>query len=92
VIDRPTVERVAHLARLGLDPDEIVAIQTQLSRILDYVDVIAGAEGGSEHDDAPHPPLRLRPDDVTPSLSRADALANARETEAGFVRVPAVLD
>lgn len=92
MIDRLTVERVAHLARLGLDPDEITALQAQLSRILEYVDVIAGAEEGPPGTDASHSPLRLRLDVVTPSLARAAALANARETEAGFVRVPAVLD
>jgi aspartyl-tRNA(Asn)/glutamyl-tRNA(Gln) amidotransferase subunit C len=83
---------VAHLARLGLDPDEITALQAQLSRILEFVEVIARAEDGVSSTAALASPLRLRRDVVTPSLSRADALANARETEAGFIRVPAVLD
>ncbi len=93
MIDRATVEHVARLARLGLSPDEIVLFGEQLSRILAYVEQIGDA-APDEHAPAHPSPARsaLRPDVVTASLDRDVALANAPEVEAGFVRVPAVLE
>jgi aspartyl-tRNA(Asn)/glutamyl-tRNA(Gln) amidotransferase subunit C len=91
MIDRATVQHVARLARLGLTDAEIEIFGPQLSRILAFVEHIGHATpdiAATPND----PPLRLRPDEVRPSLDRDLALANAAVIEAGFVRVPPVLD
>jgi aspartyl-tRNA(Asn)/glutamyl-tRNA(Gln) amidotransferase subunit C len=39
-IDKETIHWVAELARISLSPDEEREMQTQLARILDYMDVL----------------------------------------------------
>ncbi len=40
-IDKKTIEWIAGLARLRLDPDEEKQMETQLGKILDYMDILA---------------------------------------------------
>jgi aspartyl-tRNA(Asn)/glutamyl-tRNA(Gln) amidotransferase subunit C len=85
---------VASLARLEMTDAELVAMTDQLSAILDYVDQLKQV---STDDIEPlaHP-LDLhnvfRPDELSPCLSVAEALANAPAKADGFFEVPAVLD
>ena len=87
------VRHVAALAGLALTEREIERFAGELSRIVDYADVI------SEADLSGVPPFvrasagtnRLRPDAVGETLSRDDALLNAPESQDGFFRVPAFL-
>ena len=39
-IDKKTIEWIAELARLRLDPDEEKQMETQLGKILDYMDIL----------------------------------------------------
>lgn len=78
-LDREDVEKVAHLARLQLSPDEVRQFQKQLSAVLDYVDQL------NELDLEEVPPTShavaqqnvFRDDEVEPSLTREDVLYNA---------------
>ena len=40
-IDKKTIEWIAELARLRLDPDEEKKMEIQLGKILDYMDILA---------------------------------------------------
>ncbi len=40
-IDKKTIGQIAELARLRLDPDEEKQMETQLGKILDYMDILA---------------------------------------------------
>jgi aspartyl-tRNA(Asn)/glutamyl-tRNA(Gln) amidotransferase subunit C len=92
-ISREEVEHIASLARLELTESEIEQLESDLSRILEYVGQL------SELDTSAVPPTAhvvvqedvLRDDVPRPSLPTADILANAPHAEEGFFRVHAVL-
>ena len=87
------VEHVASLARLGLTDEEKERLRDQLSSILGHIDVL------NRLDTEQIPPTAqvndltnvMRGDEVRPSLSREDALANTPRQRDGFIEVRAVL-
>jgi aspartyl-tRNA(Asn)/glutamyl-tRNA(Gln) amidotransferase subunit C len=94
VIDPATVDHVARLARLALSDDERARFAGELARILEYC---ARLDQLSIRDVPPTShvvPVSnvLRDDVVTPSLDRDDVLAPAPACEAGFFKVPRVLE
>ena len=92
-LSRADVEHVAHLARLGLTHDELTRLEGQLNHILDQYAVLATLPTDAIPPTAQVIELQniLRPDVVTPSLSQADALANAPERQGEYVVVPAIM-
>jgi len=88
------IERVAHLARIALTEEEMAAYSDQLVHILEHAErVQALPTDGVQPTSHPLPMVNaFRPDAVTPSLSRDDALAGAPDTEDGYFRVPKILD
>ena len=95
---RAELERVAALAHLELREEEMELFATQLGDILEY------AQQLQQIDTTGVPPtasvlMRLvnesgdRDDEMTPSMDRQDALANAPDAarEAGLFKVPRVL-
>lgn len=92
-----TDEQVAHvamLARLGLDDAERARLRDQLSSILEYIDQLAELDLATIPPTAQVIPLEpvLRDDEVAPSLTVEQALANAPRRENGFIKVKAVLE
>lgn len=93
-ITRAEVAHLARLARLALAEDELDHYAEQLDVILQSVARVSEVAA----DDIPptsHPlPLVnvFRPDDVTPGLTQAEALAAAPAVEDGRFRVPRILD
>lgn len=93
-IDRATVDHVARLARLDLSEEERAKIVPELGKILEYAARIQALD----LDDVPPTshaiPLRnaTRPDEVKPSLSPAEALANAPDAEDGRFAVPRIVE
>jgi aspartyl-tRNA(Asn)/glutamyl-tRNA(Gln) amidotransferase subunit C len=89
------VEAIAALARLALEDWELDLFARQLGDILEYANQV------QRIDTTGVPPTASvvtrhaadRPDNVTPSLERVAALANApdREPGAGLFRVPRVI-
>ena len=87
------VKHVAMLVRLGISEAEAIEFSKQFRSIIDYFQLLnevdtaevsfAGNAGGES---------RLREDEVRPSMSREEFLANAPRREGGFVRVPRVMD
>ena len=92
-IDVGMVKHVAMLVRLGISEAEAIEFSKQFTSIIEYFRLLnevdtaqvsfAGSAGGES---------RLRADEVQPSMSREEFLANAPLREGGFVRVPRVLD
>ncbi|NME35894.1 MULTISPECIES: Asp-tRNA(Asn)/Glu-tRNA(Gln) amidotransferase subunit GatC [Fusobacterium] len=92
-LTREEVLKVAKLAKLEFNNDEIEKYQTELNEILNYIDML------NELDTENIKPLsqvnndtnNLREDEVKPSLSVKDALKNAPEEIDGTVVVPKVV-
>ncbi len=94
-----TTEQVAHiaeLAKLKLSAEEMDQMARQLSEILDYAARLNALDTSAIPPTASVIPNQnvMRPDVVTPSLTREQVLANAPDTDAEreFIRVRAILD
>ena len=92
-ITRDEVLRVAILARLKMDEEELVAMTKQLDALLGYFDLLkeVDTEGVTP---TTHPFAKvnaLRNDEPLGSLPVATALANAPAATAEFFVVPRVL-
>jgi aspartyl-tRNA(Asn)/glutamyl-tRNA(Gln) amidotransferase subunit C len=88
------VEHIAVLARLRLTAAEKARYREQLSAILDYMAMLKRLDTSAIEPTASVLPLRsvLRADEVTPSLTPEELLANAPAAEAQMFRVPPVLE
>jgi len=92
------VEHIAELAKLGLTPQEARMFQEQLSEILEYAQMLeqVNTEGvpptaqGLDSGEVERP--GMREDRVVPSLTQAQALANAPAQQDGQFRVHPILD
>jgi len=88
------IEHVARLARLELTPEEKDRLREQLAVILEH----AAKVGEVATADVPPTAYAisrsnvLRPDELTPSLSKQDVLANAPEVEDDRFKVPRVVE
>ncbi len=93
-ISREQVEHVAHLARLGLDDDEIDRLQQQLSQILGHMQALDAVDTSAIPPTAQVIPLHsvMRDDAVRPSLPTDEVLRNAPRREGNFFKVPPVLE
>mgnify|MGYP001343380894 CR=1 FL=1 len=93
-LSRDDVAHVAMLARIQLSDEELDRLAGQLDQIVEWV----GHVNEVAADDVPamsHPlPLTnvTRPDEVRPSLSAEQALANAPEAQEQRFAVPRILD
>ena len=93
-ISRDQVEHVARLARLGLSEEETTRLEQQLSQILETMRTIDRVDTSTIPPTAQVIPLEpvLRDDEVRPSLTVEQVLANAPRSENGFIKVRAVLE
>ncbi len=87
------VRRIAGLAQLELDEQELPRYAQQLGAILGFMERLSqvDTEGVDADPGSPVPEDHLRPDTSLPGLQRKDALENAPETEDGHFGVPRVL-
>jgi aspartyl-tRNA(Asn)/glutamyl-tRNA(Gln) amidotransferase subunit C len=92
-LTRKEVEEIAMLARLHLEPDEIQRMQGDLGTILDHFTTLAtvDTEGVPPMTHAVPMDLRLRVDEIAPSLATADALKGAPARDGEFFVVPAMI-
>jgi aspartyl-tRNA(Asn)/glutamyl-tRNA(Gln) amidotransferase subunit C len=93
-ISREDVEHIAYLARLGLDEDEKVRLQQQLSNILDTMRVLDRLDTQQIPPTAQVIPVRgvMRDDVVRPSWPTEQVLQNAPAREGDAILVPAVFE
>ncbi|MEX0606108.1 MAG: Asp-tRNA(Asn)/Glu-tRNA(Gln) amidotransferase subunit GatC [Marinobacter sp.] len=93
-ISRNDIEKVALLARIRVDEEQVTALEKDLGNILDLVDQLQGADT-SQTEPMAHPldaVQRLRPDVVTESNQRDAFQAIAPATENGLYLVPRVIE
>jgi aspartyl-tRNA(Asn)/glutamyl-tRNA(Gln) amidotransferase subunit C len=94
-LTRSDVAKVALLARLQLDDEELNAMTRQLGQIVQYVDQLGDVETASVEPMAHAVEVTnvFRPDRVSPSLPRREALANApRASDEAFLVPPVFAD
>jgi aspartyl-tRNA(Asn)/glutamyl-tRNA(Gln) amidotransferase subunit C len=93
-LDRSDVEKIAHLARLAVNAEEVTAYARDLSEILDLVAQMNNLDtGGVEPMAHPlHMAQRLRADDVSETDQRELFQSIAPLTERGLYLVPKVID
>jgi aspartyl-tRNA(Asn)/glutamyl-tRNA(Gln) amidotransferase subunit C len=88
------IEHVARLARLELSDEEKARLREQLGAILEH----AAKVGEVAADDVPPTAYAiprsnvLRPDEITPSLTLDEVLANAPEVEDDRFKVPRIVE
>ncbi len=92
-LTRADVEHVAHLARLGLTPDELERLQGEMNHILDQYATLAGLDTDHIPPTAQVIELEniLRDDVARPSMAPEWVLANAPERDGDAFVVPAIL-
>lgn len=93
-INRDVVRHLERLARIELAADEVESITAQLGRIVTFVEKLQSVDvTGVEPTRAmSHEPQdRLRDDEVTPPLDRAEVLGQAPDASGDFFRVPRVI-
>jgi aspartyl-tRNA(Asn)/glutamyl-tRNA(Gln) amidotransferase subunit C len=92
-LSRADVEHVAHLARLGLQADELERLEGQLNHIVEQYAILANVPTDHIAPTAQTIELEniLRDDVARPAMTVDEVLANAAETEDGYIVVPAIL-
>jgi aspartyl-tRNA(Asn)/glutamyl-tRNA(Gln) amidotransferase subunit C len=92
-ISRQDIEKVALLGRLQLTEAELTTMTAELAQIVGYVDQLAevNTDGVEPMAHAVEVANVFRADEVTPSLPRDEALANAPHRDERGYLVPAVL-
>ncbi|NVK01336.1 MAG: Asp-tRNA(Asn)/Glu-tRNA(Gln) amidotransferase subunit GatC [Oceanospirillaceae bacterium] len=93
-LDRSDVERIAYLARLAIDEQDIPAYTENLSSILQLVDEMQAIDTTGVEPLA-HPldgEQRLRADEVSEINQREQLQKVAPATEAGLFLVPKVIE
>lgn len=87
------IAKVANLARVALDEDELASYGAQLEVILEHAErVQALPTDGVEPTSHPLPMVNgFRDDEVLPSLERESFLSQAPDAEDGQFRVPRIL-
>lgn len=91
------VRRVATLARLRLDDEELTALTSDLGRILDYVDKLAeldtSAVEPTSHVVAVEAPYREDdPSERDGQTAAEEAVANAPRRDGHFFAVPPIIE
>ena len=93
-LDRSDVEKIAHLARLSINEDDVPEYARNLSNILDFIEQMNAADVSAVEPMA-HPldtTQRLRADVVSESNQRDHFQAGAPAVEAGLYLVPKVIE
>ena len=94
-LTRQEVEKIAHLARLAITPDELPVYVKSLSSIVAVVDELAKVDTGTTLPMA-HPLVgqsqRLRPDAVTETDHHEKYQRNAPQVQSGLYVVPRVIE
>ncbi len=93
-LDPATVRRIARLARLRVEDDEIPRLQGELNGILGWIEQLqdVDVEGVAPLAGGASIALRLREDAVTDGGLVEEVLANAPERSGNFFTVPKVVE
>ncbi len=88
------IKYVAHLARIGLTPEEEVKLASQLGNILGYIEKLKELDVSNVEPTAHAVPLInvTRADEMGQSLSQEEALRNAPAKANGLFIVPKIVE
>jgi aspartyl-tRNA(Asn)/glutamyl-tRNA(Gln) amidotransferase subunit C len=93
-IDKQTLQKIAHLSRLELDPSKEDKLKADLEEILNWVDKLNELDT-----DGVEPLINMsfevnafREDKIMEPLSQARGLYNAPDKEGDYFKVPKVLE
>lgn len=88
------VQKVALLARLELEPDELERQATHINRLLEHFEELQGIDVTGVDPTLHSNPMQnvFREDVVHASLVREDLLANAPAVQDGCVLVPRIIE
>lgn len=92
-VNKTEVERIAELAKLNFNEEELEDLTFQLNKILEYMDKL------NELDTRNVEPLShpiesynaMREDKTKPSINREDGMKNSPDNDGVFFRVPKVI-
>ena len=93
-IDTDTARRVAHLARIRVDEDDLPALAGELSNILTFMEQLNEVDVEGVEPMTSVTPMRLkrRADVVTDGNMQDKILSNAPDAREGFFAVPKVVE
>ena len=93
-VDKATVQRIAHLARIAIGDAEAEAMQGELNAILGFVEQLEAVdvEGVEPMTSVTPMQLRMREDVVTDGDDAAHIVANAPDTDDNYFLVPKVVE
>jgi len=93
-VDIKTVEHVAKLARLGLSEEEKKIFTEQLSKIIEYAEIINKLKTDGVPPTSHAIPMKniMRKDKVEPFIHTNLILNNAPEKEGNMFKVPKILE
>ena len=93
-LQKEDIEKIAHLARLGISSDDVPDYARNLSNILDLVEQMnaVDTEGVTPMAHPLDEPQRLRADEVTEQDQREHFQENAPLVESGLFLVPQVIE
>ncbi|MCZ6637314.1 MAG: Asp-tRNA(Asn)/Glu-tRNA(Gln) amidotransferase subunit GatC [Alphaproteobacteria bacterium] len=93
-LDKATVARIAALARIRVDEEELDGLAEELSHILGWIEQLneVDTEGVPPMSKATDQKMRRREDVVSDGGIADKVLANAPETRDGFFVVPKVVE
>lgn len=93
-LSREEVEHVAHLARIGLDENDIEKYQLHLKKLIDDIDKIKDIENYDEEfliTPVDHK-CDLRDDEVGNMLDYKEVMKNVPNSNGNFVEVPVMIN
>ena len=93
-LDRTTVQKVARLARMGVEESALDGLAGELSNIIGWVEALSEVDTEGVEPTSHVLPLAnaFRPDEVDPSPAVADILAAAPQRQENYFKVPRIID
>ena len=93
-IDKETLEKIAHLARLEFDEKDAGKMMQDMTNMVNFVEKLNEVDttGVEPLTTMSHEINALREDEVKPHLPHQEALKNAPKKDADYFRVPKVLE
>lgn len=93
-IDESTAARVAKLARIKVEPDDLLALAGEFNTILGFIEQLSevDVEGVEPMVSVTPQVLKRREDKVSDGGQQAAVLSNAPDAREGFFAVPKVME
>lgn len=93
-IDKDTLNKIAHLARLEFDEKDAEKMMQDMTNMVNFVEKLKEVDttGVEPLTTMSHEINALREDEVKPHLNHIEALKNAPQKDTDYFRVPKVLE